>query len=796
MGWNYALRSLRATPGFSVVAVLSLAASIGASTTVFSIVNALLLKPLPVEGASELVSIYRSRAGQAWLSLSGVEFAALEARSKHLAGVTAFTVPGLQLSVRRPGERARSISGALVTTNHFAVLGVRAERGRVFSGEDGAAGSVPVVVSADFAAEWRLSPGDALIVNGQPAHVVGVMPASFHGTFTAIAVNVWVPLSTQVRVLPGVESLDNPNARFLNVIGRLSAQSTQSDLQAELAALSGGLRVGDTERSSDFGFTLASTTGVPPFIRQFILPFLILLFAIVAMVLAVACGNLAGLLLARTAARSREIAISNTLGATRARLVRQFLMEAGLIALAGAVLGTGLARLAGVALVSGLPNLGLPVRFDLALDLRVGLFALGCGVVTLLMFGLMPILHATRGDLLEPLRAGSATWGIGRRRMATTLLVVQIAFSVVLLSAMMLVFRGLNAARGFELGFQPRGVVLLDFDPSMAAYSAEQRGTLYRNLLQRVNAAPQITRAALAAYAPLGSRGDQLRLALNGSDSTAIGYNAVSPGFLQVIGVPLTAGRDIDESGRAEVIINEEAANRYWRGTSALDATVRIRGVAYRVVGIARNAKYGSIGEPPRPFVYVPLSRIAQVRAGFSGNVVLHARVRGAEAAALPVLVNALAELDPNVPATTARLADDIRFSLVPAKVLARVAGACGMLALLLGLIGLHAVAAQDVGRRNREFGIRRAVGARTSDILRLVTRQGVFVVAIGLVIGIPMSIVAGGLLRGLLYGVPAHDPVTYALVLALVLCALVSAVWLPARRALRSDPLRALKTL
>ena len=388
--------------------------------------------------------------------------------------------------------------------------------------------------------------GQEVLINGKQAVIVGVMPKTFTGTFVGLRTDLWLPLQAQPAVLPGNESIDRRADPFL-ALGRLKPGGTAEQARADLAAVAARLGSAYPDTDGGHGITITETTGVLPFIRQIVARFLGLMLAVVGVVLVVACSNLAALLLARATTRARELAVRAALGASRARLIRQLLIESLLIAGAGAALGLVLARAALSALLLTMPDIGVPVNFDLRLDLRVFAFSLVLVVASALLFGLVPALQASRVPLATVLRE-DAGGSRKRMRLRTALLTAQIALSVVLLTTTVLLLRGLKRAGNADLGFEPVGIALLTFDPNLLGYRGERASALYARLLERVKSMPEVTAAGIAQYAPLGSRGSTTAVApAGGADTTSMSYNVFTPGFFSLLGVRLQRGREFRE---------------------------------------------------------------------------------------------------------------------------------------------------------------------------------------------------------------------------------------------------------
>ncbi len=799
-----AARTLRGAPGFTAIAAVSIGLGIGANVTIFGIVNSFFLRPLPVASPGELVAVFSRAEGRRWGNLSYPDVVSLGEGSRSLSGLVAFTVPGLRVSLRDAVTGAEAVPAAFVTTDYFDVLGLLPLRGRTFDAMDEVARGPGSVVIGERLWRDRFG-GDASVIGGevwlnrQPFRVVGVIPKEFTGTFANLATDVWLPLSRHGAVLGGPDSMGRRDSRFLNAIGRVRPGVSRAVVYAELAATARGLEASFPETNRGLGVSVAPVTGVPVFIQGLVGGFIGLLMGMVVLVLVVACANVAGLLLARATARSREVAIRASLGATRWRIIRQLLVEALLLAMLGGVLGLGVARVVTVLLLGLVPPIGLPLALNLSMDVRVVIFAFLVSLATAVTFGLLPSLHAARTDLMRPLKESGPGGGQRSGALRATLLGAQIAFSVMLLVAAGLLVRGLHHAAATDLGFDPSRIALFATEPVMLGYDHVRAVALVRAQEERASRIPGVEAAAAARFIPLGPRGDAVPVVMRrgaATDTTAIAYNVIDGGWLATLGVPLLRGRDFsgndDSSSEGVAIINETMARRIWPDADALGQRFEVRGSTFQVVGVTRNMKYGTPGEAPRAFVHFALAQEPMLHIP-PGEIVLHVRAASPSMVIGPVR-RALLALDPDLPVEPAMMTETTAFSLFPARFASRIVAACGLLALILASVGLYGIAAFAVVRRTREIGIRIALGARGRDVVRLILREGGRIALVGVVLGTLTAFATSQLLRGLLFGLPPTDLLTYTAVITVLLASVLVASWLPAHQATRIDPIVALR--
>ncbi|HEX8696358.1 MAG TPA: ABC transporter permease [Longimicrobium sp.] len=795
---RFTARSLLANPGFTAAAVLALALGTGATTVIFSAVDTVLLRPLPVAEPGGLVTL-RVEEGDGSLA-GGVSYPFY--REVRAAGARALDVAAAHYGEVsfRAGDQAEVVLGVDASDNYFGVLGVRPALGRLFGPAEEPVGASPAVVISH--AFWRRRfGGDPGVVgrtvrlNRAPFTVVGVAPEGFGGTIVGVSADVWVPVSAYELLHPGRSlARERGGHTWLNLIGRRRPGVTREGTEAALDAALRSVPPEFPSASPNRGARLQPLTGVPPQARGAATLFMSLLLATAALVMLIASTNVAGMLLARAAARQREIAIRLAIGAGRGRLVRQLLTESVVLFLLGGAGGTLLAVWA-VRLLRGV-RLPLPVQvsLDFPVDLRVLAFALSVSLVTGLVFGLAPAVAASRPSLVPALKEGSPRGG-RRGRLRGAFVVGQLAMSLLLLLSAGLFVRALQRALAVDTGFDPDGVVVASLDLGAHGYDAERGQRLQRELLERVRATPGVLAAGLATMVPLSGEWDETRVRpAEGGDTAAAGFNAVDGEYFRTLGIPLLAGRtftDRDRTGAPPVVvINRTLGERLWPGRSPVGQRMQANGMEAEVVGVVPDGKYESIREEPRAFLYVPAGQV------YSERVTLHVRAApGAEGAALGALRRELRALDPDLPlGAPMPMAAMTGAALVPQRIAAWLIGLFGVVGLVLAAVGVYGLLAYSVSQRTREIGVRMALGAERAAVLRLVLGQGAALVAAGVAVGLAGALAASRVLAGMLYGLSATDPLTFVAVPLLVAAAGLLASWLPARRATRVDPLVALR--
>jgi predicted permease len=813
----YGARMLRKSPGFSAVVVFTLALGIGGTTTIFSLVDATLLRPLPVAHPAQMVAIFTSDfSGPLYGTSSYPDYADFRENNGVFSGMVAWQFTAFSLATTGTAER---VYGELVSGNYFEVLGVRPALGRGFRAEEGSTkGARPVAVISHALWEKRFAGardvlGSSISLNGVPFTVVGVAPPGFSGLTRGLVADLWVPAAILPRILPGNDDMTNRGSRSFFLMGRLNPGADLAQAQARFRVIARQLHQSYPAQWTDVHSRPRVITLVPesrarvfPQARGTLLGVFALLMTVAGFVVLIACANVAGLLLARGSTRRREIAIRQTMGATRGRLVRQLLIESLLLALAAGAGGLFLAMWGTRLLGSFRPPLPVPFRLDLAIDARVLGFTLALAVLTGLIFGLAPALAASRPELIPSLTnaPGGNAAGIGRHRLRSGFVLVQVALSVLLLVGAGLFLRSLRNATVIDPGFVPENVLIGSVDLRLAGYNSVAGAAFYRQLLERVRAMPGVVDASLADELPLGLGGSRRGITIEGytpraGEDMEVYTATVASDYFRTMRIPILRGRgfaDSDAEGAPRVVVvNQAFARRYWPGEDPIGRHIQM-GIRNRpgtpwweVVGVARDGKYLSLGEEPLPFFYLPLAQF------YRSSTSLVVRTHGAPLSLLPAVRDEVAGLDKSLPLTGAEtLVDHTGLSLLPARLAGAVLGAFGVVGLLLAAMGVYGVMAFAVAQRTREIGIRMALGAERREIFRLVVRQGMVLTAVGCAVGLAAAVVLTRFLTSLLYGVSPTDPWTIAAVLLVLAVTALAACYLPARRAMRVDPMTALR--
>jgi predicted permease len=810
---RYAVRLLRRNPLFALTAVLSLAIGIGANTTIFTIANALLFKPpLGVADASRLVDVGRSQDGQGFDNGSYANYLDIRARNTVFSGIYAYRLGPEPMSLRGK-DGAERIYGEMVSTNYFNVLGTPPHIGRLFTSDDSEQpGATPLAVLSHrfWMRRFNGDPaivGQTLVLNGRPLTVIGVTPEGFHGT-TVLTSDLWVPVTMvgelASRLPPAI--LTSRESAWLVMGARLKPGVTVAQAQAELANIGRALEQEFPDANRGKGLRVVASSPVPGDGAP-VAAFMAVLMAIVMLVLAIACANVAGVLLARATTRRREIAVRLAIGAGRGRLIRQMLVESTLLFLIGGSGGLVLARLMTGALLSLLPAVPLPIDVTLALDGRAVVFTLTLSLVAAILSGLAPAFHASRAEVVGGLKSDTQG-GPERIWLRHAFVVSQVALSIVLVVGAGLFARALQRASEIDPGFDPHGVELATLDLSLGGYTADTGRVFARELLRRVRETPGVQAAALSAVMPLGDRGIGLGgLAVpgvelrNGRRFFDVDWNVITPGYFATMKMALLTGRDFSDADRegtpSVVIVNETAARQWWPRQDALgktllqengrpDAPDAVRTLT--VVGVARDSKYRNLGEDPRPFVYVPIEQQYMSRTVIAARSAHGQRLAG-ELRAL------VASMNPNLPIVQSLTFDAYsQLGLLPQRIAASVAGSLGLVGVLLAAIGIYGVTAYMVSSRTREIGIRMALGAERASVVRMVLRQGLTLTMIGAAIGLAVAAAASRLLGSLLFGVGATDPLTFIGSTLLFFVVGAAACYVPARRATAIGAMDALR--
>jgi predicted permease len=839
--WNdikYGIRMLAKNPGFTAVAVIVLALGIGANTAMFSLVNALLFRPLAVDRPAELIGVYSKdrKPEGGYRTFSFPNYVDLRDRNSEFSSLLAFNLCMVGLT---EGDTTRRVFSAEVSANYFSTFGVRPALGRAFSAEEEKPGSaIPVaVVSYTWWQRHGADPGvlgTRLVLNGRTFTIIGVAPKYFTGTTAIFSPDVWVPLGDHELIVndfmsSGGKRLSDRSNHCLFLVGRLKSGLTPAAAEARLAPLAKQLEEAFPAENKDQTLVLSPLPRVSistnPQNNGELKALSVMLLPMSAVVLLIACLNLANMLLARGAARTREFAVRMALGGGRGRIMRQLLTEAALVSLAGAIAGLIVACWATKALSA---SLGAKLPFmtlvlSTAPDVRVLAATLGLSMVATLLFALGPAWRMSRVEVVEDLKEQTglrrgAHRGSGLLAPRNLLVTAQIALSLVLLTTAGLFVRGAHKASQADPGFRFEQGLLAEIDASLAGYDEAKGRVLYREVLDRVRALPSVEAASLASMVPFGLFSDGREVQKAGGDPNGSGqagqrkshwanYVIVGTDYFRCLGLPLLRGREFDrvevEGSAARVaIIDEILAKAIWANEDPLGRQIQFvehdpkkEPVVMQVVGVVPGLRHELTDKQPVSHVYVPFGQSYQAMMN------LHVRMAGgdtaAEAAMLKALRATIREVDDHLPVLSVNTLRDFRSEgllMWFAKAGARLFSVFAGVALFLAVVGVYGVKAFVVARRTREIGIRVALGATTRQVLWMVLREGVKLTCVGLVVGLLLSLAVGRLVSSKLYDVSGSDPATFVTASVVLAAAALLACYIPARRAARVDPMEALR--
>jgi putative ABC transport system permease protein len=818
---RFTLRWLVRSPGFALVAVASLAIGIGFNTALFTIVDALLFKPLPVAAPDRLVDVFTSdsTATVDYSTSSYPDFLDLQAHNDVFDGLVGYSPMMAALNL---DNRSRLTMGEIVTGNYFQVFGVHAAMGRTILPEDDTPGAPRVVMVSHryWTRELGSAPGvvgRSLSIRGALYTIVGVAPAAFTGMVPVLAPELWLPVAWSLDVEPvgmhdtvpsptGTTRLDRRADRWLFMRGRLKAGATLEEARANLGVLMARLEAEHPITNAGRRVSLKRTSDVHfhPAADPIVVPIAAGLMVVVGLVLLIACANVASMLLARASSRVKEIGIRLALGASRARLVRQLVTEALVLSLAGAVAGTLLAGwLTSIVAAMSVP-LPIPLAFALHIDGRVLAFTLVATCTAGLLAGLAPALQASRPDVTTDLRGdaplprrGGHLWSL-----RDALVAGQMAVTVMLLIVAALLTRSLIAAQRTDPGFAASRLAIVSTDTGMLRYDETRSHQFFDQAVAKVAAIPGVESVALASRVPLQVNANRWEIWIPGrhrpgEHGDTVEVTTVSPEYFTTMGVAIVEGRGFESGDRPDTprvaVVNETLARRFWPGESAIGKVFHTRGSegpAFQIVGVSADHKVLTLSERPTPFLHV-----ARTQRSSSYSAVV-ARTRGDAGALLRDMRRAILTLDPNVVFVENQTMEaEVDATLLPMRASAWLVGGVGLVAMLLASIGLYGVIAYSVARRTREIGIRIALGARPGAVVRLVMRQGLFVAVAGLVAGSVLAVGAARAIAGVLYGITAADPVSWLTAAAVLMGVAALANFIPAARAARVQPTQALRT-
>ena len=821
----YGVRMLRKSPGFTLVAVLTLALGIGANTAIFQLIDAVRLRALPVEDPQELVGVQladMSKARGAFTSdypiVTNRIWEQVRERQEPFEGIFAWGADTLNLS---QGGEARFARAMWVSGDFFNVLGVRAERGRVLGPEDdqkGCGSPVAVVSHAFWKREFGSDPsavGRSLSLDGRPFEVVGVAPASFYGMEVGRQFDVAVPLCAE-PLLNGENSMLNLGTGWwLTVMGRLKPGWTEERASAQLASISPGVFEASLPTNyppdsvKDYlGFKLATFpagSGVSQLRADYENP-LWLLLAVAGTVLLIACANLANLLLARATTRERELATRLALGASRWRLVRQLLTESMLLAALGAACGALLAQYLSEILVSLLSTQRNPLFVNLNMDWRVLAFSVAAAVLTCALFGLAPALRATRVAPGMAMKAAGRGLTASRERfgLRRALVVSQVALSLMLVAGALLFTRSLSKLATQDAGLRREGILVTGVGFTRLKLPAERRLAFKNELLERIRAVPGVEAASDANILPLSGSGWNNAVWIDGADPNGkqnTFFSRVSQDYFKTMGNTLLAGRDFNAGDAPNApkvaVVNESFARLLTNGENPVGKRFRVERTpsepetVYEVVGLVKDAKYRDLREEFVPVAFTASSQAARPSEG--GQLLIRSSTVS-PAALAPSIKQAVGEVSPDIDLVFRVFKDEVDSSILRERLMATLSGSFGLLALVLACVGLYGVMSYGVAGRINEIGIRMALGAQRRDVLRLILREAALLVVVGVGVGLPAALAAARLAAGLLYGVTPADPVSVSLAVLLLFAVAALACYIPARRATKVDPMVALR--
>ena len=797
---RYAARILWKNPGFTAVAVIALALGIGANTAIFSVVNTVLLRPLPYKDSEQLVMVWEdaSRQGYPRDTPAAANYVDWRDQNSVFSGMAAIADNSFNLTGVGDPER---LKGRLVSANLFPLLGVDPQLGRVFTAAEDQPGSQKVVLLSHRLWQRRFG-GDPAIVsktltlNDETYTVVGVMPARFQ--FPENDDELWAPIAFSA------EEAANRNRHYLQVIARLKPGVTLAQAQSEMTTIGARLQQQYPQSNTDIS---VAVTSLHEHLVGDIKPALLILLGAVGLVLLIACANVANLLLARAAIRQKEIALRVALGARRWRLLRQFLTESVLLATLGGLLGLAIAYAGLMLLRSFIPE-NISQAREISLDLKVLGFTLGVSLLTGFIFGLAPAIQALRMNQSETLKEGGRDSVTGRsgKRLRGLLVTAEVAISLVLLIAAGLLINSFLRLRNIDPGFKVDHLLTMKIELPEPKYEEfERRTAFYNDLVQRVQSLPGVQSAAVTTNLPLYRQGNSIGVRLEGKPEPPPGQElivvtrVVSPGYFDTMSIPLLAGRPFNDQDTDKtpnvVIISETMARRYWPGEEAIGkrlATRRIRSDAdwIQVIGVVKDVRQFELNAEPRPQMYISYRQPSFFAAE---DLVVKTDVEPASMAA--AVRKAVWEIDKDQPISNIKtmeeiLADSIarqRFSMLLLGLFAGVA-------LLLAAVGIYGVMSYSVAQRTHEIGIRMALGAQTGAVLKLAVGYGLKLVVAGVLIGLVAAFVLTRLMSTLLFGVTPTDPMTFALISLLLVGVAAVASYIPARRATKVDPLIALR--
>ena len=804
---RFGFRTLRRSPGFSLLAILCLTVGIGANAAVFSWIEGVLFRPYPRVAHQERLFVLAAtvRGTQGFDEISWPDFLDFRKNCRLLDAVVAEKIVGTTLSI---SDRAERTTGSIVSANYFDAMGVRPVLGRGFAAEEDTGRSAHPVVVISYRLWQDRFRGDPLIIgktqmfNGLPLTIVGVTPEGFYGTFVGYPFQFWVPASMQERFDSAGYNLEDRGARWIEGFVRLKAGVSLAQAQAEISGIADRLETAYPETNRGRGIRLIPLWQSPFNGAGLLLPTLGIALAVAFFVLLIACANVGNLMLVRSFARRQEMTIRLAIGADHRRLLKQLLTEGLILSTLATVGGLLVAVWCRNALVRIIPPRGVQMRIAGDMDWRVLALSAAVCLVSTLLFGLVPAIQSSKVDLAGALKseAGGVVSARHGSWIRSALVVLQIALSFILLVAAGLLIQSLQRIRTSSPGFATQGVVLTSVNLFAAGYDAQRANTFQEKLMDRVQGLSGVESTAYGRITPFSLRTySSAPIEVDGYDALpdqqpTVEYNEVSPFYFQTLGIPFLSGRDFtradDESAPLVAVVNETMVARYWRGENPVGKRLEVKDRWMRVVGVVKAAKYGNLLEPDKPFFYVPLRQNPSTQVG------LFVRTPQGPQTMAPQLIREIHALDPDLaPYEVISMREQIDRSASSQHIAGTLLSGFGGLALLLAGIGLYGVMSYAVSQSTRELGLRMALGAAPAQLLRLMMSRGFTLTAGGVALGAGAALLLTRLLGYLLYKVNPRDPLSFALAFAVMVIAATFASLVPAWRATQTDPVRALRS-
>jgi predicted permease len=804
---RFGIRLLIKKPTFAIVAILSLALGIGANTAIFSLISTILLRPLPFANPEQVVSVFpvSEKNPSAMSVFSYPDYRDFRNMNQALAGLAVYRFAPISLSKDGNNERVWSY---LVSGNYFDLLGVKPIYGRAFAPEEDRKPNANPVVVMSYGCWQRRFGGAAdvigknIILNGHNFTVIGIAPKDFKGTELIFTPEFWLPSMMQSWIEPNNSNLEGRGDGQWLAVGRLKPDLNITKAEAELNLIAD--RLGKEYPQTDEGMKIKLIPPglVFPSFRDSIIGFAGVLMMTVILVLMIACTNLANLQLARAIQRRKEIAVRLALGASRLRLIRQLLTESVTLSIFGGIIGLLPAYLIVYLVEHFKPPIDFNLTIDLKMDWRVFSFTMLLSLITGIGFGLLPALQATKPDMVTTLKDDASTKGYRRSLLRNGLVVAQVCLSLVLLISAGLIVRSLQQVRMIGPGFQTEQAMLFSVDLGLQGYDEAKGREFYRQIVANVMSVPGARSAAFTSTLPLSLDISSTGVGIEGeppergANIPQALYNSTGPNYFAAMGIPFIAGRDFtdqDKKGSTPVaIVNETFAHRFWPGQNAVGKRFNSgdkNDPWVEVIGVVKDGKYFSLGEDPKPFIYFSLWQ------QYSSSATLIVRGAGDSITQMNAIKSEIQKLDSSLPIFGVKtMSQHMSLSLFPIRIGAAVVGSFGLLALILAAMGIYGVMAYSVNQRAKEIGIRMALGAQAGDVLKLVLGQGMMLTFIGMALGLIAAFGLSRILSTMLYGVSATDPTIFCIVIALLGATALLACYIPARRAMKIDPMEALR--